>query len=207
MDKIFDGEQVIEEFEGLTKDAKRVQTETLKKILKENCEAEYLKKWSVDGRTDPETYSSCVPLVTHKDLEPYIQKIADGAPYPILTGNPITTISLSSGTTQGKPKFVPFNDKLTETTMQIYRTSFAFRNRAFPIGNGKSLSFIYGSKSFKTKGGLTAATATTNVYSSEQYKKTMKAIQTPSCSPEAIIFGPDFHQSYILPSSLWPYFS
>ena len=94
MEKKFDGKQVIEEFEGLTKDAKRVQTETLKKILKENGEAEYLKKWGLDGRIDPESYTCCVPLVTHKDLEPLIQQIADGAPHPILTGKPITTITL-----------------------------------------------------------------------------------------------------------------
>ena len=87
MEKTFDGEKVIQEFESLTKDAKRVQLETLNKILKENCEAEYLKK-------HPQTYSSCVPLVTHKDLEPYIHKIADGAPSSILTGKPITTFSL-----------------------------------------------------------------------------------------------------------------
>lgn len=67
--------------------------------------------------------------------------------------------------------------------------------REFPIGNGKSLSFIYGSKQFKTKGGLLAGTATTNVYRSEQFKKTMKAMQTPCCSPDEVIFGPDFHQS------------
>lgn len=35
----------------------------------------------------------------------------------------------SSGTTQGKPKFVPFNDELMDSTMQIYKTSFSFRNR------------------------------------------------------------------------------
>lgn len=35
----------------------------------------------------------------------------------------------SSGTTQGKPKFIPFNDELMETTAQIYQTSFAYRNR------------------------------------------------------------------------------
>ncbi|XP_076954538.1 jasmonoyl--L-amino acid synthetase JAR6-like [Bidens hawaiensis] len=195
MENKFDSEKVIEEFESLTKDAKRVQMETLKKILIENGEAEYLKKWNLDGKFDPETYSSCVPVVTHKDLEPYIQKIADGASYPVLTGKPITTITLSSGTTQGKPKFVPYNDELTETTMQIYRTSFAFRNRAFPIGTGKALSFIFGSKQFTTKGGLLAGTATTNVYRSAQFKKTMKAMQTPCCSPDEVIFAPDFHQS------------
>ncbi|KAJ0914372.1 putative GH3 family protein [Helianthus annuus] len=177
MEKGFDPEEVIEEFEALTKDAKRVQVETLKRILKEN------------------SYSTCVPLVTHKDLEPLIQQIADGATHPILTGKPITTITLSSGTTEGKRKFVPFNDELTETTMQIYRTSFAYRNREFPIGNGKALSFIYGSKQFKTKGGLLAGTATSNVYRSAQFKKTMKDMQTPCCSPDEVIFGPDFHQS------------
>ncbi|KAI3764378.1 hypothetical protein L2E82_14385 [Cichorium intybus] len=195
MEKSFDSEKVIQEFESLTKDAKRVQCETLKKILTENGEAEYLKKWNLDGRFDPQSYSSCVPLVTHQDLDPYIQKIADGASHPVLTGKPITTITLSSGTTQGKPKFVPYNDELTENTMQIYRTSFAFRNRAFPIGNGKALSFIFGSKQFTTKGGLLAGTATTNVYRSSQFKKTMQAMQTPSCSPDEVIFGSDFHQS------------
>ncbi|KVH97281.1 GH3 auxin-responsive promoter [Cynara cardunculus var. scolymus] len=170
MDSRFASEKVIEEFESLTKNAKRVQIETLQKILKENGEAEYLKKWNLDGRFDPQTYSSCVPVVTHKDLEPYIQKIADGASHPVLTGKAITTITLSSGTTQGKPK-------------------------EFPIDNGKALSFIYGSKQFTTKGGLLAGTATTNVYRSAQFKKTMRAMQTPCCSPDEVIFGPDFHQS------------
>ncbi|KAJ9563480.1 hypothetical protein OSB04_008640 [Centaurea solstitialis] len=194
MDNKFLLEKVIEEFESLTKDAKRVQTETLKKILEENGEAEYLKKWNLDGRFDPQTYSSCVPVVTHKDLEPYIQKIADGASEgSVLTRKPITTITLTSGTTQGKPKFVPFNDKMTETTMQMSRTSFAFRNREFPIDNGKVLSFMYVSKQFTTKGGLLAGTGSTNVYRSPHLKKI--AHQTPYCSPDEVIFGPDFHQS------------
>ncbi|KAF8379665.1 hypothetical protein HHK36_029109 [Tetracentron sinense] len=191
----FNVEKVIEEFDSLTKDAGRVQKETLQKILEENAGAEYLQKLGLNGRTDPESFKACVPLVTHQDLEPYIQRIADGDASPILTGKPIATISLSSGTTQGKPKFVPFNDELVESTMQIYRTSFAFRNREFPIGNGKALQFIYSSKQFKTKGGLTAGTATTNIYRTSQFKNTMKAIQSQCCSPDEIIFGPDFHQS------------
>ncbi|KAH0726554.1 hypothetical protein KY290_004075 [Solanum tuberosum] len=191
----FDPEEVIEEFEALTKEAGKVQEETLKKILEENGSTVYLQQWGLNGRTDPETFKACVPLVTHKDLEPYIQRIADGDLSPVLTGKPITTISLSSGTTQGRPKFVPFNDELMESTMQIYKTSFAFRNREFPIENGKALQFIYSSKQFKTKGGLAAGTATTNVYRNVHFKKTMKAMQTPCCSPDEVIFGPDFHQS------------
>lgn len=94
MEKIFDHEEFIEEFEALTKDAGRVQKETLRKILEENRKTEYLQKWDLDGKTDPESFAKCVPLVTHKDLEPYIQRIVDGDVSPILTGKPIKTISL-----------------------------------------------------------------------------------------------------------------
>ncbi|KAG2725473.1 hypothetical protein I3843_01G068800 [Carya illinoinensis] len=191
----FDSERVVEEFEAITKDAGKVQREALKKILEQNASAEYLQNLGLNGRTDPEGFKACVPLVTHEELEPYILRIVDGDPSPILTGKPITTISLSSGTTQGKQKFIPFNEELMESTMQIYRTSFAFRNREFPIGNGKALQLIYSSKQFKTKGGLAAGTATTNVFRNSKFKRTMKAMQSQSCSPDEVIFGPDFHQS------------
>ncbi|XP_052170981.1 jasmonoyl--L-amino acid synthetase JAR4-like [Diospyros lotus] len=191
----FDPEEVIEEFEMLSKDAERVQIETLQKILLENGNTEYLQKWGLNGRIDPESFRASVPLVTHNDLDPYIRKIMDGDNALILTRKPITTISLSSGTTQGKPKFVPFNEELMESTMQIFKTSFAFRNREFPLGNGKALQFIYSSKQFKTNGGLAAGTATTNVFSNSVYKHTMKAMQTPYCSPDEVIFGSDFQQS------------
>lgn len=193
--KVFGLDSVIEEFETLTKDAGPVQRETLQKILEQNGAAEYLQKFGLGGRTDPESFKACIPLVTHKDLEPYIQRIVDGDKSPVLTGKPITSISLSSGTTQGKPKFLPFNEELVLTTMQIFRTSFAFRDRENPIGNGKALQFIYSSKQVKTNGGLTATTATTNLYRSEQFKCTMKDILSQCCSPDEVIFGPDFHQS------------
>eukprot|EP00262_Sarcandra_glabra_P010989 TRINITY_DN266_c0_g1_i11.p1 TRINITY_DN266_c0_g1~~TRINITY_DN266_c0_g1_i11.p1 ORF type:complete len:587 (+),score=60.55 TRINITY_DN266_c0_g1_i11:183-1943(+) len=188
-------ESGIEGFEMTTKDAERVQIETLRKILEENGEAEYLQKLGLGGRTDPDSFKACVPLISYEDLEPYIRRIADGDASPLLTGKPITTLSLSSGTSQGKPKLLPWNDELAQTTMKIYRTSSAFRNREFPIKNGKALQFIYGSKQIKTKGGLVASTATTNVYRSEKFKNTMKEIQSQPCSPDEVIFSPDFHQS------------
>lgn len=87
-------DRVIEEFEAMTRDAGRVQKETLKRILDENGNSEYLQNLGLDGRTDLESFRACVPIVTHKDLEHYIKRIADGDSSPILTGRPITTISL-----------------------------------------------------------------------------------------------------------------
>ncbi|QCE02006.1 jasmonic acid-amino synthetase [Vigna unguiculata] len=125
----FNMERVMEEFERVTKDAERIQRETLKRILEDNASVEYLLNLGLNGRTDPESFKAFVPLVTHKDLEPYINRILDGDTSSVLTGKPITAMSLSSGTTQGKPKFVPWNEELFDTTVQIYHTSFAFRNR------------------------------------------------------------------------------
>lgn len=179
----------------LTRDAGRVQKDTLKKILELNADAEYLNKFGLNGRTDVESYKSCIPLCVHSDLEPYIHKIADGDSSPLLTGKPVTSLSLSSGTTQGRPKFLPFTDELLETTLQIFQTSYAFRNREYPIGRGKALQFIYGSKQVVTKGGILATTATTNLYRRARYKEGMKDIQSQCCSPDEVVFGSDFHQS------------
>lgn len=93
----FNMDKIIEEFESQTKDADRVQRETLKRILEDNASAEYLQNLGLNGRTDPESFKACVPLVTHKDLEPYIYRIIDGDASPILTGKPITTMSLRCG--------------------------------------------------------------------------------------------------------------
>ncbi|RHN78798.1 putative GH3 family protein [Medicago truncatula] len=101
-------DKFIEEFEEVSTDAARVQRVTLKRILEDNALAEYLQNLGLNGRTDPESFKLCVPLVTHKDLEPVS----------------------------------------TELLM-------------FPMmKNGKALHFIYGSKQFKTRGGLVATTIT-----------------------------------------------
>ncbi|KAL5062390.1 hypothetical protein RYX36_024127 [Vicia faba] len=189
-----DFEKVIEEFEMITKDAENVQKETLRKILEENASTEYLQNVGLNGRTDPESFKACVPLVTYKDLEPYIQRMVDGDVSPILTRKPITVVSVSSGTSQGNRKFIPWNDELFKTTMQIYETSYAFRNRDFPIQDGKDMNFIYGNAPPK-KGGVTLGSATSNVYGNPGYKKAMQAIKSPSCSPDDVIFSPDFQQS------------
>ncbi|PUZ45115.1 hypothetical protein GQ55_8G195000 [Panicum hallii var. hallii] len=159
---IFNCEETINEFEKLTRDARRVQQDTLKRILELNADAEYLNHFGLNGRTDVQSYKSCIPL---------------------------------SGTTQGKPKFLPFNDELLENTLEINRTSYAFRNREYPVGKGKALQFIYSSKQVVTKGGILATTATTNLYRRPRYKEGMHDIRSQCCSPDEVVFGPDFKQS------------
>lgn len=68
--------------------------------------------------------------------------------------------------------------------------------RVYPIREGgRILEFIYSSKQFKTKGGLTAGTATTHYYSSEEFEFKQKQTQSFTCSPEEVISGGDYRQS------------
>ena len=41
-------------------------------MMYQNRSAEYLQNPGLNGSTDPKSFKACVPLVTHKDLEPYI---------------------------------------------------------------------------------------------------------------------------------------
>lgn len=93
--------EIISWFETVSKNAAMVQTGTLGQILHLNYGVEYLKKWfgdmkiqDLDACALESLYASLVPLASHADFEPFIQRIADGDTAPILTQQPITTLSL-----------------------------------------------------------------------------------------------------------------
>jgi auxin responsive GH3 family protein len=88
-------------FEDISEKAGQVQTETLRRILDLNWGVEYLKKWlgdidvrDMDASALESLYTSLVPLASHADLEPFINRIADGDTAPLLTQQPITLLSL-----------------------------------------------------------------------------------------------------------------
>ncbi|GJW12850.1 indole-3-acetic acid-amido synthetase GH3.10 [Tanacetum coccineum] len=191
-------------FEEVAMNAEKVQTETLKKILELNHGVEYLQKWlgniddvgNMDGEELESLYVSKVPLASHADLEPYIQRIADGDTSPLLTKQLITTLSLSSGTTEGRQKFIPFTSHSSMTTLQIFKLAAAYRSRVYPTREGgKILEFIYGNKLFKTKGGLSAGTATTHYFASQEFKLKQQQTKSYTCSPQEVILSGDYKQS------------
>nr|XP_043608133.1 indole-3-acetic acid-amido synthetase GH3.10 [Erigeron canadensis]XP_043608134.1 indole-3-acetic acid-amido synthetase GH3.10 [Erigeron canadensis]XP_043608135.1 indole-3-acetic acid-amido synthetase GH3.10 [Erigeron canadensis] len=190
-------------FEEVATNAEKVQMEILKRILEMNHGAEYLKKWlgdidveNMDAHVLQSLYVSMVPLASHVDLEPYIQRIADGDTSPLLTKQPITTLSLSSGTTEGRQKYVPFTTHSSTTTLQIFKLAAAYRSRVYPTREGgRILEFIYGSKQFKTKGGLSAGTATTHYFASREFRIRQEETKSFTCSPQEVIFSGDYKQS------------
>ncbi|CAJ2655003.1 unnamed protein product [Trifolium pratense] len=199
----FDYEKIITWFEDVSKNTSSVQTQILSNILKQNHGVEYLKKWlgaynvlEMEPCALESLFTSLVPIASHADFEPFIQRISDGDSTPLLTQQPITTLSLSSGTTEGRQKFVPFTRHSAQTTLQIFTLSAAYRSRVYPIREGgRVLEFIYGSNCFKTKGNLTVGTATTHCYASEEFKTKHHKTKSFSCSPQEVIFNGDYKQS------------
>ena len=95
---------IISWFDSVSENAAMVQRETLLRILELNYGVEYLKKWfqdikiqEMDACALESLYTSLVPLASHADLAPFIQRIADGDTAPILTQQPISTLSLRYG--------------------------------------------------------------------------------------------------------------
>ncbi|XP_023512179.1 indole-3-acetic acid-amido synthetase GH3.10 [Cucurbita pepo subsp. pepo] len=197
-------EDMVDWFERVSSEAGVAQLRTLREILRQNCGVEYLNQWlgDVNIHQIPDDFAleslftSLVPLSSHADFEPFLQRIADGDSSPLLTQQPIQTLSLSSGTTEGRQKYVPFTPHSAQTTLLIFRIAAAYRSRVYPTREGgRILEFIYSSKQTKTKGGITTGTATTHYYASEQFK--IKQLKTKSftCSPQEVISGGDYKQS------------
>ncbi|KAG9457787.1 hypothetical protein H6P81_002295 [Aristolochia fimbriata] len=193
----------IEGFEAETRDAERVQRETLEKILKQNEETEYLSKFGpLHGKWDEETFRKRLPLASHRDFEPYIQRIADGDASPILTAKPFTALSWSSGTTAGKPKLVPFNEALIRPFTRCSSTCLAYTMREFSVKEGMFLGFFYVASRHKTKGGLDVAPASTLAFhlaTSEKrsnYKdQDQSTMKVRPCSPDEVAVASSYEQA------------
>lgn len=76
--------------EEMTKNVDSVQERILGEILSRNADTEYLKRFQLNGATDRDTFKSKVPVVTYEDLQPEIQRIANGDKSPILSSHPIS---------------------------------------------------------------------------------------------------------------------
>lgn len=79
--------QLIEE---LTSNADQVQRRVLEEILTRNADVEYLRRHDLNGRTDRETFKNVMPVITYEDIQPEINRIANGDKSPILSSKPIS---------------------------------------------------------------------------------------------------------------------
>ncbi|WZY97424.1 hypothetical protein YC2023_069753 [Brassica napus] len=81
--------------EELTSNAKQIQDDVLTKILKANANTEYLQRF-LQGSADKELFKKNVPVVSYEDVKPYIDRVANGEPSDVISGEPITAFLFES---------------------------------------------------------------------------------------------------------------
>lgn len=86
----YKGEKALKEIEKLTAKADEVQNNILKDILTRNKETEYLRKYLKGNSKDVSEFKRRVPVITYKNIYPYIQRIANGEDSSLISGHRIT---------------------------------------------------------------------------------------------------------------------
>ncbi|KAL9141464.1 hypothetical protein ABFS82_14G105300 [Erythranthe guttata] len=158
-----DAKAAIQFIEETTRNAGDVQKNVLAEILTQNADTEYLKGFNLVGATDRKTFKSKVPVVTYDNLQPLIQRIADGDTSPILSAHPISEFILSSGTSSGEPKLIPYTKDESDRRLRLCSLITPILNlHVNGLDKGKTLMFMYTKPEIKTKGGIIARTTATS---------------------------------------------
>ncbi|MBA0637849.1 hypothetical protein Godav_029023 [Gossypium davidsonii] len=185
--------QLIEE---MTKNVDSVQERILGEILSRNADTEYLKRFQLNGATDRDTFKSKVPVVTYEDLQPEIQRIANGDKSPILSSHPISEFLTSSGTSAGERKLMPTIHEELNRRQLLYSLLMPVMNLYVPgLDKGKGLYFLFIKAETKTPGGLLARPVLTSYYKSDHFKSRPYDPFNVYTSPNETILCPDSIQS------------
>ncbi|TVT99762.1 hypothetical protein EJB05_54842, partial [Eragrostis curvula] len=151
--------------EEMTTDVDAVQERVLAEILGCNGDSEYLtKKCGLAGATDRAAFRAKVPIVAYEDLQPYIQRIADGDRSPILTGSahPVSEFLTSSGTSGGERKLLPTVEDEVDRRQLLFGLVMPVISQYIPeLDKGTALVFMFVKSETTTPGGLPARTVLT----------------------------------------------
>ncbi|KAK5783835.1 putative indole-3-acetic acid-amido synthetase GH3.9 isoform X1 [Gossypium arboreum] len=191
----YKGENALKEIEKLTTTAGEVQYGILKEILKRNAETEYLNKY-MKGSIDVSQFKSCVPVITYKNIYPYIQRIANGEDSFLITGQTITEILCSSGTSAGEPKLTPSIAEDLDRRTFLYNLIMPIMNQYIPgLDDGKAMYLYFVKAELSTPCGLPFRTVLTSYYKSKHFKCRTRDPFNDFTSPDQAILCNDSNQS------------
>ncbi|XP_068339931.1 putative indole-3-acetic acid-amido synthetase GH3.9 [Pyrus communis] len=191
----YTGEEALKEIERLTAKAGRVQLNILKEILSRNSKTEYLSKY-MKGSKDVSAFKQCVPVITYKAIQPYIQRISNGEDSSLLTGHPITEMLCSSGTSGREPKMMPSIAEDLDRRTFLYNLIMPIMNQYVPgLDEGKAMFLYFVKAEMSTPCGLPARTVLTSYYKSSHFKCRSPDPFNNCTSPDQTIFCNDSNQS------------
>ncbi|XP_019094232.1 PREDICTED: 4-substituted benzoates-glutamate ligase GH3.12-like isoform X2 [Camelina sativa] len=180
------------DLEALTSNAKQIQDDVLKQILTLNANTEYLQRY-LHGSSDKELFKKNVPVITYEDVRPYIERVANGEPSNIISGNSITGFFLSSGTSGGKHKTFPMNSIFFENLLLYKALSSPFVSKYMDgAKKEKEMMFGFTRPLSKTPSGLPVSGGVSSFLQSDYFKNQPSELYS---SPIDVTLCPDNRQS------------
>ncbi|XP_039001571.1 indole-3-acetic acid-amido synthetase GH3.6 isoform X2 [Hibiscus syriacus] len=182
--------------EDVTSSPDGVQRKVLEEILERNAHVEYLQKHGLNGHTDRGSFKKIMPVITYEDIQPYVERIANGDTSPILCSKPISEFLTSSGTSGGERKLMPTIEEELGRRSLLYSLLMPVMSQFVPgLDKGKGMYFLFIKSEAKTPGGLAARPVLTSYYKSYHFKDRPYDPYTNYTSPNETILCPDSYQS------------
>ncbi|KAL1544306.1 putative indole-3-acetic acid-amido synthetase GH3.1 [Salvia divinorum] len=182
--------------EEMTRNVDGIQEHVLAQILSQNSETEYLKGFHLAGATHREAFKSKIPIVAYEDIQPLIQRIANGDRSPILSARPISEFLTSSGTSAGERKLMPTISEEWDRRRILYSLLMPVMDQYVKgLDKGKGLYFYFIKSETKTPGGLLARPVLTSYYKSDIFKNRPYDPFSVYTSPNEAILCEDSSQS------------
>lgn len=108
-----EGQKVYRAFAETCRNAMAINTALLLKILADNKDTAYGRKYGFGEITSIAEYQKRVPLITYDDIKDYTERMTKKGEENLLTAYPVIHFSKTSGTT-GEPKRIPFTDEMAK---------------------------------------------------------------------------------------------
>ena len=105
-----EGKRVLAELEEMTRDPMRYNTELLMRILRDNKDTEYGRRYGFAEIDSVEEYQRRVPITMYDDYAGYIYRMTEGCETDLITSYHVGHYAKSSGT-MGNPKRIPVSDE------------------------------------------------------------------------------------------------
>ena len=120
MQSIEEGKKAYDDLNEMSKDPMKYNTELLMKILQDNKDTEYGKKYDFENIKSIEDYQKKVPITTYDNYADYIFRMTEGNERNLLTNYEVNHYARSSGT-MGNPKRIPTSNKSQEISKKYIR--------------------------------------------------------------------------------------
>ncbi|XP_061369644.1 indole-3-acetic acid-amido synthetase GH3.6-like [Gastrolobium bilobum] len=188
--------KLLDFIEDVTANADEVQKNTLAEILSLNANVEYLQRHGLNGHTDRETFKKLVPVITYEDVQPDINRIANGDTSPILTSKPISEFLTSSGTSGGERKLMPAVEDEFGGRFFMSSLLMPIMSQFVPdLEKGKGMYLMFVKSESKTPCGIVARPVLTSLYKRSYLRDRPYDPYTNYTSPNETVLCPDSYQS------------